>query len=294
MRHSPEALLAFVEAATQGSFSAAARKLGKSQSTISSAIANLEIDLGLTLFDRSSRKPGLTAHGQVVLGRVQEILAAGDRLDRSAAQLAGGLEARLSLVLSDTYQSEYFEETLSAFERVFPDLELECLIAEHGDLVALVESGRAQIGLVAAQASYPPEIGAATLAELSEFALFVAPTHPLATQADISQEALASHRELRLNTYLDEAERQLHRRSWSGPSYFVLMEMAMLGFGWAPIPRWMAARFAASSLVELDARGWPKRVQVDAVWSRQRQMGLAGSWLLQALLAGRGKDAAPV
>jgi DNA-binding transcriptional LysR family regulator len=46
MRHSPEALTAFAEAATLGSFSAAARKLGKSQSTVSSAIANLEIDLG--------------------------------------------------------------------------------------------------------------------------------------------------------------------------------------------------------------------------------------------------------
>ncbi|MDP3309728.1 MAG: LysR family transcriptional regulator, partial [Polaromonas sp.] len=84
MRHSPEALTAFAEAATLGSFSAAARKLGKSQSTISSAIANLEIDLGLSLFDRSSRKPALTEHGRVMLGKVQDILAASDRLDLSA------------------------------------------------------------------------------------------------------------------------------------------------------------------------------------------------------------------
>ena len=41
MRHSPEALHAFAEAATLGSFSAAARKLGKRQSTVSEAIANL-------------------------------------------------------------------------------------------------------------------------------------------------------------------------------------------------------------------------------------------------------------
>ena len=51
MHYSPEALNAFVEAAALGSFSAAARKLRKSQSTISTAIANLEADLGLTLFD---------------------------------------------------------------------------------------------------------------------------------------------------------------------------------------------------------------------------------------------------
>ena len=41
MRHSQENLFMFVEAATQGSFSAAARKLGKRQSSISEAIANL-------------------------------------------------------------------------------------------------------------------------------------------------------------------------------------------------------------------------------------------------------------
>ena len=42
MRYSPEALLAFVEAASLGSFSAAARKLKKSQSTVSIAIAHFE------------------------------------------------------------------------------------------------------------------------------------------------------------------------------------------------------------------------------------------------------------
>lgn len=61
MHYSPEALQAFVEAAALGSFSAAARKLRKSQSTVSTAIANLEADLALTLFDRSARQPVLTA-----------------------------------------------------------------------------------------------------------------------------------------------------------------------------------------------------------------------------------------
>ncbi|NVL29209.1 LysR family transcriptional regulator, partial [Pseudomonas syringae pv. actinidiae] len=52
MSYSPEALEAFVQIAALGSFSAAARRLGKSQSTISEAISRLEIDLGLELFDR--------------------------------------------------------------------------------------------------------------------------------------------------------------------------------------------------------------------------------------------------
>ena len=287
MRHSPEALTAFAEAATLGSFSAAARKLGKSQSTVSSAIAHLEIDLGLSLFDRSSRKPTLTEQGRVMLGKVQEILAASDRLDRAASQLVGGLEARLSVVWSDTYQSDRFEDMLMAFEQRFPDLEFECLIAEHGDLVSLVQTGRAQIGVVAAQNVYPPDIGAAMLAEQSEITLFVAANHPLAGLKDITPEVLANFRQLRLDTYLEPADQAAPsaRRAWSAPSYLMLLEMAVLGFGWAAIPRWMVTRFAVGRLHELDARGWPQRVPVDAVWSRQRPLGRAGTWLLQEMLA---------
>lgn len=77
---SQEVLLAFVQAATQGSFSAAARKLGRSQSTISAAVASLEIDLDLQLFDRSSRKPTLTPAGHVMLQKAEAILAATSRL----------------------------------------------------------------------------------------------------------------------------------------------------------------------------------------------------------------------
>ena len=291
MRHAPEALTAFAEAATLGSFSAAARKLGKSQSTVSTAIGRLEIDLGLLLFDRSSRKPTLTDQGRVMLGKVREILAASDRLDRSANELAGGLEARLSVVWSDTYQSDRFEPNLLAFEKQFPDLEFECLIAEHGDLVSMVQSGRAHIGVVAAQTQYPPDIGSATIAEQSEITLFVAKGHALAGLQDITPAQLAEFRELRLATYGPDiygkqlgSVHSLSSRSWSAPSYLMLLEMAVLGFGWAAIPRWMVSRFADDSLQELAARGWPRRVPVDAVWSRQRALGRAGTWLLQEML----------
>lgn len=287
MRHSPEALLAFAEAATSGSFSAAARKLGKSQSTVSAAIANLEIDLGVLLFDRSSRKPALTTQGRVLLARAQEILAASDRLDRAASELGSGVEARLSVVWSDTYHSDRFEEMLAAFEKRFPALEFECLIAEHEDLVQLVQTGRADIGVVAAQRHYPPDIGAATIAGQSEITLFAAKTHALAGQVDITPDLLAQHRELRLVTYLQDTPQTglPAQRAWYAPSYLMLLEMAVLGFGWVAIPRWMVTRFAQDKLQELPARGWPRRIPVDAVWSRQRVLGTAGSWLLQQMLA---------
>ncbi|MFC5473903.1 LysR family transcriptional regulator [Paraherbaspirillum soli] len=285
MGQSLESLVMFVEAATLGSFSAAARKLGKQQSTVSEAIANLEIDLGLSLFDRSTRRPTLTAHGQAMLVYAQQVMEASDRLQRSAHRLAEGLEPQLTLVLSDTYQSDRFEAILTEFEKRYPELELECMIAEHNDVVALVQEGRAHLGLVAAQPDYPPDIGFESIAERSAIGLYVGKRHPLASAPHVTTEMLHQARELRLNTYLDDVVQRRRGKCWSASSYLLLLEMTELGFGWAELPRWLAKRFAADGLLELRVRGWPKSIQVDALWSRRHGLGPAGGWLLDTLLA---------
>ncbi|SDZ03588.1 LysR family transcriptional regulator [Pseudomonas sp. NFIX28] len=281
---SHEVLLAFVQAATQGSFSAAARKLGKSQSTISAAVASLEIDLDLQLFDRSSRKPALTPQGHVMLQRAEDILAATSRLEMAASQLAQGVEAKLTVALSDTYQSDRFETSLSAFEQRYPDLELECLIAECDDLIELVQRGRAQIAFAERQPDYPADLDHSTVDERTEIALFVSRHHPLAALKNIDQARLRQHRELRLATIVNPYENRARGRVWSAPSYLMLLEMVQGGFGWAPLPRWLVERFGADRLVELDARGWPRNVAVDALWSRLHPPGPAGSWLLGRML----------
>ncbi|MBC2659205.1 LysR family transcriptional regulator [Pseudomonas sp. MSSRFD41] len=281
---SNEVLLAFVQAATQGSFSAAARKLGKSQSTISAAVASLEIDLDVQLFDRSSRKPGLTPAGQVLLRRAEEILAATSRLELAASQLSQGIEARLTVALSDTYQSDRFERCLNAFEQRYPELELECLIAECDDLVDLVQSGRAQLAFADKQPDYPADLEHQTMAERGEISLFVSKQHPLARLEQVDQQALGQHRELRLATVLNPYDSRPQGRVWSAPSYLMLMEMAQGGFGWAPLPRWLVDNFGAGRLQELKVRGWPRPVLVDALWSRLHPPGPAGSWFLQRML----------
>ncbi len=53
----------FVAAVDEGSFSAAARKLGRVQSAVSQSIAALEGQLGVALFDRSGKTPRLTPAG---------------------------------------------------------------------------------------------------------------------------------------------------------------------------------------------------------------------------------------
>lgn len=281
---SNEMLQAFVHAASHGSFSAAAKVLGKRQSTISEAIAGLEIDLGVQLFDRSTRKPGLTLAGQVMLQRAQDILAANDRLTLAARQLNEGLEPRLTVVLSDTYQSDRFEAALVGLEQRYPHLQLECLIAEQADLLMLLQRGRAQIAFSEQQPRYPAELAHATVAERTEFALFVHREHALAGRSGLTRQALGEYRELRLATIVESPPTTSSSNCWSASSYLLLLEMAQRGVGWAALPRWLVARFDNGSLLELTVRGWPRPVAVDVVWSRLHPPGPAGSWLLGRML----------
>ncbi|MBJ8362972.1 LysR family transcriptional regulator [Citrobacter cronae] len=280
MRYSPEALTAFVETVSCGSFSAAARRLRKSQSTISTAIAHLEADLGFALFDRSSRHLTLTEEGKRVLGYVQAILTASERLDEAAISLSGETEARLTFVLSDTLHPDVLEELMVQFDRKFPHTEFECLIGEDEDVIDLLQKGRAQVGLIEAREDYPTDMGVTRLPMQSWMGLYVADSHPLASQEKLQWEQLHTWRELRLNTYLESGTNVARGPVWSAPNYLLLLSMAVQGFGWCALPCALVEEFAAEKpLVQLQVPSWPKAISIDLLWNKKSPPGVAGSWL---------------
>ncbi|MCG8157929.1 LysR family transcriptional regulator [Brenneria goodwinii] len=292
MRYSPESLLAFIATVNTGSFSAAARHLRKSQSTISSAIANLEADLGLRLFDRAGHQPILTPAGKKILAHVQAILSASEALDELAIRLADNIEPRLTFVLSDTWKTMHYEPVLQRFAQRFPDIEFECLIAEYDDVIDLLQSQRAHVGLVRAQSTYPPDIAVARSQIKTEMAVFVAATHPLATEKKVTRSRLATVRQLYLNTYKRNNRLQAEGVVWSAPSYLMLLEMAEQGFGWSILPRWLVSQFGHQNLVELAVAGWPQLIDVDIAWSKRYPPGPAGLWMIDNLLAQQENGAA--
>ena len=290
MNPSLDSLQAFAQAASCGSLSAAARRLGKSQSTVSEAVARLELDLGVELFERGPRRLQLTEAGSSLLAHAEQVLTANDRLARNAASLAAGQEAKLTLALSDAYQPKQYQARLVELDRRFPDLEFECLIAEHADVLDLVNQGRAHLGLLAAQPSYPPDIAHASVATNAEFGLFVAREHPLAKLQSVTTEDLANWRVLRLTSVAtSEAPSDdlpdSGGRCWSAPDFLLLLEMAALGFGWAALPRELVASHGGGQLQELQLPGWPRHVRVDVVWSRQRSLRPVAAWRRGRLLA---------
>ncbi|MBD9645475.1 MULTISPECIES: LysR family transcriptional regulator [Pantoea] len=285
MKYSPESLEAFVQTVASGSFSAAARALSKSQSTISNAIANLEDDLGFTLFDRSGRNPVLTEHGQRAFAQVQQILAASQRLDELAVRLSQGVEPRLSLAISDFWQADHHENLLNRFEVRYPDIDFECMIAEDADALDLIQAGRVHLGVVRAQPQLPPDLAVARLQVGAQMAIYLHQDHALSQAQQVSEGQLGELRHLRLNTWVQNRDPLPAGRVWSAPSYLLLLEMAEQGFGWSILPRWLVEQFGHQVLKELPVPGWPQHIAVDVVWSRRNPPGPAGRWMIDQLCA---------
>jgi len=283
MRYSPESLEAFVQTVESGSFSAAARALRKSQSTISTAVANLESDLGLELFNREARTPVLTDHGQRVLTQVKAILNAAAKLDELAIRLAGDVEPCLRLAISDFWQADHHEQLLKRFANRYPDIEFECMIAEDGDVIDLLQSGRAHIGVIRVQDRYPANICVRRLQVEAKMAIYLHRDHPLAQQDSVSEEQLYALRQLRLNTWVEE-DPVPGGKVWLAPSYLLLLEMAEQGFGWSVLPRWLTEQFGHQKLRELPVVGWPQNIRVDVAWSRKSPPGPAGRWMIDRLV----------
>ena len=121
-----EQLRLFVGVAEKRSFSAVARDHRKAQSAISSAIAMLEEDLGVSLFERSSgRQPKLTDAGVALLEQAREVLRQCERLNGRALALMRGQEASLRLAQDEAMPYQPVIDSLAALAERFPTLEVQ-------------------------------------------------------------------------------------------------------------------------------------------------------------------------
>ena len=80
-------LTAFLVVASERSFSAAARKLHRTQPAVSQAIRRLEDELGERLFDRSSRDGSLTEAGQLLQDYAQRLVGLAGEAESAVREL---------------------------------------------------------------------------------------------------------------------------------------------------------------------------------------------------------------
>src|SRR5688572_11733264 len=138
----------FLAVVEEGSFNRAAGKLGRAISVISYGIANLEAQLGVTLFDREgSRRPQLTDAGKALLSEVRTVADDVDLLLAKVRSLHQGLEAELALAVDVMVPSAVLAEVLRSFQQMFPTVTLRLHVEGLGGVAALVLENRATLGI---------------------------------------------------------------------------------------------------------------------------------------------------
>ena len=126
-------LRVFLTVVDTGSFAAAARKLNRATSVVSYSIANLEAQLGVSLFDReSTRKPQLTDFGRTVLAEARTIYGGVDGLRAKVKGLLQGLEAEVHLALDVMLPASRVVDALKSFRAEFPTVGLRLHIGSSG------------------------------------------------------------------------------------------------------------------------------------------------------------------
>ena len=102
MSYTLEQLAAFVAAADGGSFSEAGRQLGKSQSSISTLIGNLEIEFDFELFDRKARCPSLTEKGEALYRDAAVLVRSAKSMQHKVDGINAGVEERIAIAFDES------------------------------------------------------------------------------------------------------------------------------------------------------------------------------------------------
>ncbi len=298
-----ETISVFLAVLDSGSFSAAARQLGRVPSAVSMAMANLEAELALELFDRHGREPKPTAMALALEPQARLLMSQLQQLNTQALALSMGLEARLTLVIAPELQSTAWVAPLGILAQEYPQLEVQIITAPQTDALALLHQGQAQLALVFER---PAADGRENFQEVGQETLLavIAPQHPLLkaqqgeplhhSQLRAERQILVSSRNSEGNSE-DEQHNNCHLLSdhqWRVDSPDLALQLVLAQQGWAWLPRALVQPYLNGRLLrELPFANLSngETLWIDLVWSRERPLGL-GAQRFVSLMAEQYKQ----
>jgi DNA-binding transcriptional LysR family regulator len=281
----------FVAAADEGSFSAAARRVQRTQSAVSEAILNLEAQLGVALFDRSGRYPKLTDEGMILLADARAVITDVDAMKARAKGIAGGLEAELSAVVDVFMPIESIAGAAREFRTEFPTTPLRLYVEALGGAVQPVIDGRVSLGIVGSLPMLPSGLVKERVTDV-KFVMVAAASHPLAShQGTIPKEQLARHVQLVLTDRSSLSEGRefgvMSSATWRLADLFAKHAFLVAGLGWGGMPlQSVAGDIAEGRLAELSIEDVPPgglSLPMYAIYRNADPPGPAGRWLIERL-----------
>lgn len=138
----------FLAVAREEKFTRAAEQLHVTQPTLSRQIAELEAELGVKLFTRSSHNIVLTEEGMMLKRRAQEILSLADRTKRDFIGRQEELEGTAAVGSGEFLSTRLLTDCMTAFRRIHPLVKYELYSGNADNISYSIEHGLLDMGLM--------------------------------------------------------------------------------------------------------------------------------------------------
>ncbi len=284
-------LRTFIASVDEGSFSAAARKLHRAQSVVSDLVSGLEAQMGVQLFDRSTRYPKLTPAGIALLADARGIVAGIDFMKARAKGMSSGLEPELSLVVDVLFPIAAIADAANEFRKQFPGTPLRLFVEALGATHQRVLDGTASVGVAASLPNASSSLSGERLAGVA-LVMVASRSHPLAShKGTIPRSELAKHVQLVLtdrSTLSDGVEFAVMSSSaWRLADLFAKHAFLLNGLGWGGMPVHAVERdIDEGELMVLsieDALPSGIIIPMSAIYLTSAPPGPAGRWFIERL-----------
>ncbi|MDQ0473716.1 LysR family transcriptional regulator [Labrys wisconsinensis] len=281
-------LVAVVET---GSFSGAARRLGRVQSAISQTVQTLEETLSLVLFDRSGKTPVVTEAGLAMVEEARQVLRRAAALRHRAEAIADGVEPELTLAVDAVFPSEVLTASLKALQQTFPGLPVALFTEGLGAPEQRLRDGMVRLAIYTILATGAEDLEADLLTHIAMVPV-VAAGHPLAQEpGPVGRAALERHTQLILtdrSSLTPNLRGHIYSpRVWRFADLTTRLDFLLAGFGWCHMPIHLVEEHIDAGrlrpLVIPESEGFV--LALHAVRRGDDRLGRAGRWLIADLRA---------
>jgi LysR family transcriptional regulator, benzoate and cis,cis-muconate-responsive activator of ben and cat genes len=184
----------FVIVAEEQNITRAAARLHVSQPPLSRQIRDLEMELGVALFERSARSLRLTDAGRVFLIEARAVLTRANEAVHTVKAVASGQEGEIHVGYAPSLTVELLPHALREFQKLLPGVRVALHDASTEEMLTGLKRGELHAAMM-------PRPGTKALAglnfdEMRRYNVSVAahPTHPIAARRTVSLEMLADER----------------------------------------------------------------------------------------------------
>ncbi|WP_326541363.1 LysR family transcriptional regulator [Pseudorhodoferax sp.] len=170
-------------------FGRAADRLAITQPPLSGAIKALEEEIGVRLFERSSKHVLLTSAGSAFLAEVNQILRRIERAETVAQAVAGGVRGVLEIGVAGSLFYREVPRIMAQFRAAFPEIETSLLEMSSAEQLDGLLHGRIHAGFLNS-ATVPPQLNAVRLRD-DPFVACLPARHQHARATAVSLQSLA-------------------------------------------------------------------------------------------------------